>query len=438
MARSINRLTDRTVKSLTTPGRHADGGNLFLVVDPVKTGADPDVKPAKRWAFLFRWQGKLTEMGLGSVNSVGLANARDKASHYRAMLEEAVPRNPIEVRRAEQAAAQQDAARTTFGAVATQLHKSKEGGWKNQKYAAQWLRSLKVYAEPIWSKPVDSVNTEDVLAVLLQEVETTGADGKPIKKTLWSAKAETARKTRSKIEIVLDAARALGMIAADRANPARFRGHLSLLLPKRQRLQKGHHAALPYAEMPAFVGQLRQRQAIAALCLEFTTLTAARSGESMGARWGEIDMAGKLWLVPRVRMGKTDKPHRLPLSDRCMAILREVETLKVKPDGFVFPGQKPGRPLSVMALEMLLRRMEVPVTVHGFRSTFRDWAGDCTTFPREIVEVALSHQVGDEVEQAYRRGDALEKRRRLMQAWADYCGSVKADNVLPMRRASAA
>lgn len=397
MARSINRLTDRTAKSITEPGRYADGGNLYLVVDPVRGSTG---KPAKRWALMFRWDGKLKEMGLGSVISVSLAEARRQAGEYRAMLARNI--NPIEARRAEE---RKRATGRMFGEVAKQYHETHKGAWKSRKVEKQWLPSLERYCGPIWVKPVDTVTTDDVLDIL---------------KPIWMAKAETGRRTRGRIEAVLDAARARGLIDKDRRNPATWRGHLSHLLPKSQKLQRGHHAALPYAEIVAFLERLRQREAMAALCLEFTVLTGVRSGEAMQVTWREIDLEAQLWVIPRARM-KRNREHRVPLSNRCIEILRRVAALKVGPDSFVFPGTKAGKPLSVMALEMLLRRMKLPVTVHGFRSTFRDWAGDCTTFPREIVEEALAHQVGSEVERAYRRGDAIEKRRQLMQAWADYC-----------------
>ena len=416
MARSINRLTDRTVKSITKAGRHADGGNLFLIVDPATAGAvgKAEKKPAKRWAFIFRWDGKLKEMGLGSLNAVSLATARELAGEYRGLL--AANRNPIEVRRDEQ---KKLSAGRTFGEIAKQVHEARKDGWKNKKFVAQWLTSLEAYCGSIWGKPVETIGTDDVLAIL---------------QPIWTAKAETAGRTRARIETVLDAARARDLILKDRANPARWRGHLSHLLPKRQRLQRGHHAALPYAEIAEFMAKLRQREAMAALCLEFTILTGVRSGEAMKLPWAEIDLKAKVWTIPAPRM-KGNEVHRVPLSDRCIAILQQLEPMKSGPDSYVFPGTKPGKPLSVMALEMLLRRMKVAVTVHGFRSTFRDWAGDCTSFPREIVEAALAHRVGNEVELAYRRSDAIEKRRLLMQAWADTCAGVKLDNVLPMRKA---
>ena len=403
MARRINRLNARTVETLKTPGRHADGGNLYLVITP--TGG-------RHWAFLYRSRGRLREMGLGSAGAVGLARARELAAQCRAQLADGV--DPIDARRVDEAKGE-----ASFRAVAEDLHASKKGEWRNAKSEAQWLTTLENHGGAIWHKRVDEITVADVLAVL---------------KPIWIAKAETAGRVRGRIEAVLDAARVRGLLPEDRANPARWRGTLSYLLPKRQRLQRGHLKAMPFADVAAFVSDVRERPAIAARCLEFAILTAARSGEALGARWSEIDMAACLWTLPGTRM-KAGKTHRVPLSDRCMALLREMEHVRSPGSAFVFPGTKAGRPLSVMALEMLLRRMKVDDTVHGFRSTFRDWCGECTSYPREIAEAALSHQVGDAVERAYRRGDALEKRRALMQAWADYCGQVTMPNVVPIRQA---
>lgn len=412
MARTINRLSDRTIRTVTTPGLHADGGNLFLVVDKSQKNAEGIIiKPAKRWAFVFQWNGKRKEMGLGGLNSVGLAAAREASAKCRAMLAKNI--NPIEARRADQ---RKQAAGRTFGEVAKELHEARKAGFRNKKSETQWLTALAAYAKRIWDKPVENIGTDDVLAIL---------------QPVWSTKSETAARVRGRIEAVLDAARARGLIDRDRANPARWKGHLSHLLPKRQKLQRGHHAALPYGKIAEFMMALREREAMASLCLEFTVLTAARSGEALGVRWSEIDLDTRLWVIPRERT-KRSREHRVPLSDRCVEILQRLEPLMAGPESFVFPGAKLGKPLSVMALEMLLRRMKLRVTVHGFRSTFRDWAGDCTTFPREIVEEALAHQVGSEVERAYRRGDAIEKRRQLMQAWADYCAGG-ASNVVALR-----
>jgi integrase len=240
----------------------------------------------------------------------------------------------------------------------------------------------------------------------------------------WQRIPETAARLRSRIEKVLDAARAKGYREGE--NPARWRGHLDTLLPPRQKLTRGHYAAMPYAELPAFMTRLRACEGMAAQALEFAILTAARSGEVLGLRWSEIDLGAKVWTVPATRI-KAGREHRVPLSPRALAIIEGLWPVRVSE--FVFPGHRSDRPLGDMALHMVLKRMEIPYTVHGFRSSFRDWCGEATNFPREVAEAALAHVVGDETERAYRRGDALEKRRKLMDAWATYC-EAKSSNVL--------
>jgi integrase len=446
MARQINRLNARQVQTLTMPGRHADGGGLYLVVSKPAAkaskkaqGAKPGAKrgkvpaakkaalevksaPAKKWVFLYRRRrdGKLCEMGLGGLAAVSLAKARDKAAAARAMLAEG--KDPLEARQ------DGDEEVPTFGAMADQVIASLEAGWRNEKHRAQWRMTLQAYAGPLRTKPVDEITTEDVLAIL---------------QPIWTTKAETASRVRGRIEKVLDAAKAKGLRTGE--NPARWRGHLDHLLPKRQKLQRGHHPAMPWTEVPAFIGRLREQQSVGALALEFVVLTACRSGEVlrsvrngeiMGARWEEIDRGAKVWTVPAVRM-KTSREHRVPLSGRALAILDHLEKGRRGP--FIFPGQRGDVPLSDMALEVLMRRMEVkPYTVHGFRSSFRDWAGECTSFPREIAEAALAHAVGDQTERAYRRGDALERRRELMQAWANFCEPKTVGNVIALAAAARA
>jgi len=242
---------------------------------------------------------------------------------------------------------------------------------------------------------------------------------------------ETASRLRGRIETVLDAAKAKGHIGRNEANPARWRGHLDKLLPRPSKLSRGHHAAMPYADVPAFVAEIRQRAATAARALEFCILTATRSSEALRAAWEEIDLDAKVWTIPAERM-KAGRPHRVPLSGRAAEILKEMGA--GRSGDFVFPGQRPGRPLSNMALEMFLRRAQSEYTTHGFRSSFRDWAGNETTFPRELAEHALAHVIGDKAEQAYRRSDALTRRRELMEAWARYCEGGQRDNVVVMPR----
>jgi integrase len=289
----------------------------------------------------------------------------------------------------------------TFGDVADALLKSLQPSFRNAKHRQQWTMTLTEHAARLRPLAVNSVTTEDVLAVL---------------KPLWQKVPETASRLRGRIERVLDAASARGLRTGE--NPARWRGHLDSLLPKRATLTRGHHAALPFKEMPAFMMALRQRSAVAALALEFAILTAARTGEVIGAKWDEIDEAARLWTVPAERM-KAKKAHRVPLSDRALAVLAAAK--KARLGEYIFPTERKDAHLSNMALTALLRRMERDdLTVHGFRSTFRDWAGEATDFPREVAEAALAHTLDSKVERAYRRGDALTKRSELMTAWAKF------------------
>jgi integrase len=419
MSRNTNKLS--ALKANTTkPGRYGDGAGLYLVVS--RGGG-------RKWVFRFTLQGKVNEMGLGPARVVSLADARAKAAEARRCV--AHGKDPIQAR----AAAKGATGTPSFGTCADQLIAAKESGWRNAKHRQQWKNTLRQYAATLWDKPVDTIGTADVLTVL---------------QPIWQTKAETASRVRGRIEAVLDAARAKEHIPANSANPARWRGHLDKLLAKRGKLTRGHHRAMAYADVPGFVTQLRERSALAALALEFIVLTAARSGEALGARWCEIDLKLKIWTVPGKRM-KRGVEHRVPLVPRAIAILDKVR--EMGEGDLVFPTGRPARrrsterggtgegaqgdhPMSNMACSMLLRRMKVEgVTVHGFRSSFRDWAGDCTAFPRELAEAALAHAVGDATELAYRRGDALEKRRKLMEAWAAYLSKASGANVIPLQRA---
>lgn len=407
MSQRINRLTARGVQTLAKPGRHSDGGGLYLIVDRRKA-KDGSERVGKRWAFIYRRKrdGKQSELGLGGLASVPLAKARELAVEARAMLAEG--KDP-KIERA--AAASELDAVPTFGAMAEAVMVALEHGWRNDKHKAQWRSSLATYATSIQDKPIDQITTGDVLEVL---------------QPIWTTKAETASRVRGRIEKILDAAKAKGHRTGE--NPARWRGHLDHLLGKRQKLQRGHHPAMPWQDVPNFMARLRENPSLSALALEFVILTAARSGEVlrsvrdgklMGARWDEVDRSARIWTVPAERM-KAGREHRVPLTERALAILAEVES--VRQGEFIFSGQRGDKPLSEMALELVMRRMKAkPYTVHGFRSSFRDWAGEATGFPREVAEAALAHTTGDKVERAYRRGDALEKRRQLMQAWASFC-----------------
>ena len=396
MARKINRLNARAVATITKSGRHADGGGLYLSISP---------NGGRRWVFLYRWHGKPTEIGFGSARDVTLARARELAGQARGKLAEGI--NPKDARRSSVGA--------TFGECADRLIEAIRPAWRNGKHAAQWEMTLRDYAAPLRRLPVDKITTDDVLLVL---------------KLLWNDKPETASRLRGRIERVLDAAKAQGLRNGE--NPARWRGHLDQLLPKRQRLTRGHHAAMSYAEVPAFMSALQARQATAALALEFAILTAARSGEVLGARWDEFDLDRAVWTIPATRM-KAGREHRVPLLRRALKIPKAMH--EARSGDFVFPGHKPGRPLSAMALEMVLRRMKIEdATVHGFRSAFRDWAAECTNFPNEVCEAALAHVIENKSEAAYRRGDLFDKRRKLMEAWAAYCVAPKVGKVVAFRR----
>lgn len=393
-ARTLNRLTSAEVRSLGD-GRHADGGGLYLDRDGTRS----------RWVFMWKRDGRRREMGLGPAGKggVGLAQARAAAADARKALKDGL--DPIEARDAKP---EEPVPVPTFGEMADEFVTAQSPQWRNEKHRKQWAMTLTTYAKPLRALPVDQVDTQAVLEVL---------------KPVWAKRPETASRLRGRIEAVLNAAKAKGHRSGE--NPALWRGHLDHLLPKRQKLSRGHHKAMPYKEVAAFVADLRQRKAVTAYALEFLILTAARSGEVMGATWGEIDLKAKVWTVPAARM-KAGREHRVPLSAAAIKVLEAVAPLAAaRPEGAdrakapVFPGHGKGG-LSVMAFSMQLRRMGVDVTAHGFRSSFRDWAGEASNFPREVAEAALAHTVGDATERAYRRGDALEKRRRLMDAWAKY------------------
>lgn len=393
-ARQSNRIKPLQI-SKAKPGKYADGGGLYLIVAP--TGS-------RKWVLRFTWHGKAREMGLGAATDKNLKAARSAALEAQGLIARGI--DPI-------AARAQDDGIPEFGAFADQVRESLSAGFRNEKHKAQWKSSLDSYAAPIKGKRVDLIDTADVLKCLTP---------------IWTAKPETASRVRGRIEKILDAAKAKGYRTAE--NPARWRGHLDHLLPKQSKLARGHHAALPYQDVPTFMEQLRQREAVAALALEFTILTCARTKETLEAEWSEFDLDGKVWTVPASHM-KTGRVHRVPLSARALEIIEKLQ--KGKTGKYVFPGQKPDRPLSSMAMEMVLRRMNVTnATVHGFRSSFRDWAGNETTFPRELAEQSLAHVIGDKAEQAYRRGDALERRRALMDAWTDFSEKNSITNVLPM------
>ncbi|MGC2854151.1 tyrosine-type recombinase/integrase [Novispirillum sp. DQ9] len=405
------KLTAKAVAALREPGRYADGNGLYLQVG--KTGG-------KAWLLRYMLNGKAREMGLGALADVSLSEAREKASEARKLL--SAGRDPLEARKEERQAAALEAAKAiSFKGAAEAYITAHRAGWRNAKHAAQWSATLETYAFPVIGElPVADVDTGLVLRVL---------------EPIWTEKPETASRVRGRIEAVLDWARVRGY--RDGPNPALWRGHLAHLLPRRAKVRKvEHHAALPYAEIAAFMVALRQRDATAARGLEFAILTAARTGEVLGATWAEIDLEAAVWTVPADRM-KAGREHRVPLSPRAAAILQAMAQEHGQ-EGYLFPSKRKGKPLSNMAFLMLLRRMgRADLTAHGFRSTFRDWTAERTAFPGEVAEAALAHVVGDKVEAAYRRGDLFEKRRKLMEAWADHCDRPSAadKNVVSLRSA---
>jgi len=392
-SRARNKLSVRQVASITAPGIYSDGGGLYLRVR----------QSGRSWFFIGTYDGKRIELGLGPAIDVSLARARERAETIRQMLLDG--KDPREERTKAKV---KKAPVVTFGKFAEGLLDDIEGGFKNRKHRDQWRSTLTGHAKALADVPINEVSTEQILAVL---------------QPIWLSKHETASRLRGRIERVLDAAKVKGLRSGE--NPARGRGHLDLLLPKWSKANVKHHPALPFTEIGKFMGDLRQRPAVAARALEFAILTAARSGEVRGMTWGEVDLAAKLWRVPADRM-KAGFTHEVPLSDAALAVLRAVHQDGLTPQDYVFPAPRGGA-LSDMSLSQLLKRMgRTGITVHGFRSTFRDWAGETTQFGREEVEMALAHTVASSVERAYRRGRALDKRRELMAAWASYCSTAPA------------
>ena len=394
MARAVHKLTDAECKATTNPGLLSDGGGLYLNVKP---------SGAKSWAYIWKANGKRSEMGFGAYPAVTLAKARKLAAQAREDIADG--KNPIADKLKEE--------EPSFKDCTDKFLASMEGQWRNEKHRAQWRMTLDEYAKPLHKKKPSEIETHDVLKVL---------------NPLWQKVPETASRLRGRIERILDYAKAKGWRTGE--NVAAWRGHLKNLLPARQKLTRGHHAAMEYRDVPAFLVELRKRESMSALALEFLIYTAARSGEVFGATWAEFDTENAVWTIPANRM-KAGKEHRVPLTSRALEIVKSLK--EVRQSEFVFPGAKKDKPLSNMAMEMVMRKMKFgEYTVHGFRSAFRDWAGDATSFPREVAEQALAHRVGDATEQAYRRNDALEKRRKLMEAWAAHIGMAPGGNVVQM------
>jgi integrase len=411
MARKLERLTALTARRAEKPGYYPDGGGLYLHVTKSKS---------KSWAFRFMLAGRAREMGLGPYPDVELYEARGKALEARKLRREGF--DPIERRKAARVAARLEAAKSlTFRRCAEDYIASHRKGWRTEKQAVLWTSTLASYVEPVFGDlPVQFIDTGLVMRVL---------------SPIWGQKPETASRVRGRIESILDWARVHGYRSGE--NPARWRGHLDKLLPKQSKVAPvKHHAALPYDEIGAFMEALRAQEGIAARALEFAILTATRTGEVIGARWNEIDLIKAEWIAPAERT-KTAKPHRVPLSPPVLSIIAKLPQVEDNPH--VFFGAKRGKSISNMSMLMTLRRMgRSDVTVHGFRSSFRDWAAEATTSPNEVAEMALGHIVANKVEAAYRRGDLFEKRRQLMDEWARYCTTpALGNNVVPLSRTRA-
>jgi integrase len=391
------------VKRLHKPGRYGDGGGLYLRIaqSELKDGA----AISKNWVFRFERFGRERFMGLGSARTLSLAEARVAAHECRKTLLDGI--DPIEARHSKRQQAKLEAARSiTFRECAERYIAAHRVGWKNPAHAAQWPSTLAAYVYPtIGALPVDEIDT----ALVAKCIEP-----------IWTEKPDTAGRVRGRIEQVLDWAKARGY--RDGENPARWRGHMENLLPHRSKLKRTrkHHAALPYADAPAFMAELRAQNDVSSRALEYTILTASRTSETIGAKWSEISFEEKLWTVPAARI-KGGRVHYVPLSDRAIEILQNLP--RVEGCDFIFPGGRNNNaPLSNMAMLEKMRGLRPGLTVHGTaRSTFRDWSGDCTNYDRETIETALAHAVEDETEAAYRRSSAVSKRRRLMAEWARYC-----------------
>jgi len=392
MSRTVSRLSALKVTQMRRPGMYADGDGLYLqVTSPT----------ARSWIFRYSLSGKKREMGLGPLHAISLAEARDRARICRRQIVDGI--DPLDARANERArTATHNSKAMTFDQCAAAFIKTHAAGWRSAVHHLQWETTLATYVSPVFgSLPVQAVDVGLVMKAL---------------EPIWTTKPETAARVRGRIESVLNWAKARGYRSGE--NPALWKGHLDQLLPARSKVKAvKHHAALPYTQTAEFMERLKKQEGAAARALEFTILTAARTGEIIGARWKEIDLVANIWVVPLDRM-KSNREHRVPLSDAALKILAQFERGQIS--DYVFTGRTGGS-LSNMALLMLLRRMGyADLTAHGFRSTFRDWAAERTNFQAEVAEAALGHVVGDKVELAYRRGDFFEKRRRLMEAWAEF------------------
>jgi integrase len=398
MARILNRLTAMKVAKAKRPGLLSDGGGLYLRIAP---------GGSKQFIFRYAMNGRLRDMGLGPTHTLSLEQARERARDARLLRLDGL--DPIEAKRARMAALQAaDAKAMTFRQCAEGFIKDNEKEWKNAAHHKQWTSTLATYVYPtLGDIPVAAIDTPLVLSVL---------------KPIWTDKTETASRVRGRIEAILGWATVHHYRSGD--NPARWQGLLEHALPARSKVAKTeHHAALPYAEIAAFMARLRQDTSAAARCLEFIVLTGARLAEAAEAMWSEIDFAGRTWTIPANRM-KGGREHKVPLSNAAMTVLEAMRTMRTC--DFVFHGMRAGQPVGARTIQELVRQLGGEITTHGFRSCFRDWAAERTNFPREVAEMALAHAIPSAVEAAYRRGDLFEKRRRLMDSWAEFCGKPNA------------
>jgi integrase len=396
--RGVGKLSARTVATRTKPGMYADGANLWLRVS--KTGT-------RSWIFRYGLHGRVRQMGLGSVLTVSLAEAREQALQCRKLLNDGL--DPIEHKRSTIARSKLAAAKSmTFGECAQRYIQSHRKGWRSAVHAQQWENTLADYALPVIGDfDVAAVDVGLILKIL---------------EPIWTTRTETASRLRGRIEKILDWATSRGYRPETVANPARWKGHLETLLPRPTKVRAVQHLrALPYTQVAGVLAELAKDDSVGARALELCILTACRSGEVISARWAEVDLAGATWTIPAARV-KSGRTHRVPLSQAALAVLERLLWWKsALGSELLFPGVNPSKPIGKASMIKALRKIDPHVTVHGFRSSFRSWAAEQTNYPREICEQALGHALGSKVESAYLRSDFLEKRKKLMQAWGQYC-----------------